>query len=177
MKRIHAPVEHIFESYQELVDEIDSQMVQLSRERLQNVLKCKAGCDDCCMQFSVLPLEAAIIAQALQNSKLPVLNEHEPGKCRLLFSGLCLVYGARPIICRTQGMPLGYVDEGAGSIEVSACLLNFPNEYPLTQGELLMMDGFNQRLAQLNLEYCRASGIDPSQRIALDDLLLYCGKV
>lgn len=169
--RLIAPAQHIREAYLELVGEIDRQMAQLVRDRFQDVLQCKAGCHDCCMRFSVLPLEAAILSEALNNSKLPATRDNEDGKCRLLVDSLCLVYVERPIICRTQGLPLGYVDETAGSIAVSACQLNFSDDHLFTYDELLLMDGFNRRLAELNFEYCHSAGVDPTQRIAIAKLL------
>jgi len=163
------PEEDIRKAYRQLVAEIDALAEKLGSERFCQVLRCKPGCADCCIAFSVLPLEAALVAEVLQAAGLS--ERRDPERCRLLSDDLCLVYEVRPIICRTQGLPLGYIDEAAGAIEVSACPLNFPDDYPLEHDDLLYMDDFNRRLAELNLRYCRSNGLDPAKRIPLADLL------
>ena len=120
------------------------------------------------MAFSVLPLEAAMLAEALAGQSLTVVRS--PDRCLLLRDGLCAIYALRPVICRTQGLALAYIDEAAERIEVSACPLNFPDAAPLEQEDLLFMDLFNERLAALNLRYCRLNGLAPERRIALADL-------
>ncbi|SHO42571.1 Putative zinc-or iron-chelating domain-containing protein [Desulfopila aestuarii DSM 18488] len=165
IKRLPAPAQHIREAYRQLVAEIDELARELATTRFPNVLQCRPGCDECCMCFSVLPLEAAILAEAMKDVQLPKHGNTE--KCVLLSGGLCQVYTARPIICRTQGLPLGYVDEFAGTIEVSACPLNFTDDYSFGEDDLLYMDDFNRRFVKLNHEYCRCVGLDPGGRIPL----------
>lgn len=156
-------------AYRELVADIEVMTEKFAQDRFRTILQCGPGCADCCIRFSVLPLEAAIVAEALQGQK-PIPRD-DGDKCLLLSGDLCQVYEVRPVICRTQGLPLGYIDEAAGTIEVSACPLNFPDDYPLTHDDLLYMDQFNSRLAALNLQYCRAAGLDPEKRIPLADLV------
>ena len=121
------------------------------------------------MPFAVLALEAAIIVHLLVPSQ--VVSPADEKKCLLLREGLCSVYEQRPIICRTQGLPLGYIDEEAGTIEVSACELNFTQSYPFTHDDLLFMDTFNRRLAGLNQQYCCSAGLRPERRIPISDLI------
>lgn len=123
----------------------------------------------CCMKFSVLPVEAALINETTRKVKLKQAGDDT--NCVLLLKDRCSIYDIRPIICRTQGLPIAYIDEDAGSIEVSACQLNFVNDYQFSQEDLLFMDQFNQRLAELNLQYCNVAGLDPQKRIALADLV------
>ena len=169
-QRLPVPAESIRGAYYQLIADLDTTITALAGNRFQSILRCGPGCSDCCMQFSVLPLEAAFIAEILQAKILVAGNDRE--KCLLLADDLCQVYEVRPVICRTQGLPLGYVDEVAGAIEVSACPLNFPDDFPLTHDDLLYMDQFNSRLAELNLQYCRATGLDSEKRIPLADLIL-----
>jgi Fe-S-cluster containining protein len=171
-KHMPSPDENIRAAYRQLVHDIDIMADTLTRERFSTVMQCRAGCSDCCVQFSVLPLEAALVAEMLGGRALSAKQENE--KCLLLSDDLCLVYEVRPIICRTQGLPLGYIDEEAGAIEVSACPINFPDDFPLSHDDLMFMDAFNQRLAELNLQYCRLAGLDPEVRIPLADLV-QCG--
>ena len=68
-------------------------------------------------------------------------------------------------------MALAYLDEESQSIEVSACRINFPEGFAFAQDDLLFMDSFNDRLAVLNIQYCRQAGLQPDCRIALSDIL------
>ncbi len=159
----------IMADYRELIEDIESMMKTLTAEHFSTVLQCRPGCSECCMQFSVLPLEAAILAteRNLQNN----IADRKSEKCLLLDNDLCTVYEIRPIICRTQGLALAYIDEEAGAIEVSACPLNFPDDFLFTHENVLYMDQFNQRLAELNLRYCQETGLAPETRVALADLV------
>jgi hypothetical protein len=67
-----------------------------------------------------------------------------------------------------------YIDTDR-TIEVSACPKNFPEECSFEQDDLFFMDGFNGRLAVLNLQYCRQAGLQPDCRIALADILAFLG--
>ena len=60
-----APDEAIRQEYLELVGEIDLCVRELTEGRLSARIGCRPGCADCCMAFSVLPLEAALLAEAL----------------------------------------------------------------------------------------------------------------
>lgn len=162
------PSKQIIDRYNELVAELDEVIAELCEKRFDE-LQCRPGCSDCCVRFSVLPLEAAIVKRVLHD--VHVEGDSGKEKCLLLKNDCCTVYDNRPIICRTQGLALGYVDEDAGAIEVSACPLNFPEDYPLTHEDLLFMDEFNSRLYELNLEFCAEVGLDPEKRIPLADLL------
>jgi Fe-S-cluster containining protein len=164
-----APDEAIRRQYLELVGEIDLCVRKLTEGRLSSRIRCRPGCADCCMTFSVMPLEAAMLAQALTRQLLTVVRP--PDRCLFLRDGLCTIYALRPVICRTQGLALAYIDEAAERIEVSACPLNFPEDAPLEHDDLLFMDLFNERLAALNLRYCRLNGLAPERRVALADLL------
>lgn len=159
------PSAEILEAYRQLVVELEEKIAEISSTSLHAPLRCGPGCDGCCMQFSVLPVEAALIAQAVAAKGLSLENNQKT--CVLLKDGLCSIYDLRPVICRTQGLPLAYIDEEAGAIEVSACPLNFPDDYPLSHEELLYMDPFNGRLAELNVRYCRENDLDPEKRIPL----------
>ncbi len=153
----------IVNSYTELVAELDLLISRL-QQRLQNFIVCGPGCSSCCTKFAVLPLEAALVpGSAGSSADLRGTGEF----CRYLVDNRCAIYPRRPIICRTQGMPIGYLDEAHGHIEVSACPLNFPPSHQFDYEDLLLLDAFNSRLAALNSDYCRAAGIDTDLRLPL----------
>jgi len=135
-------------------------------------LQCRPGCVDCCRPFSVLAVEAAALRAALaQLPPAPLARiraqadsqEH----CPFLVDKLCTVYQHRPLICRTQGLAIAYLDHDRQAIEVSACPLNFPadEDYEFTEPDLLFMDSFNGRLAEINHDFCACEGLSPEERI------------
>lgn len=138
-------------------------------QRFSGILHCRPGCSDCCIEFAVLPLEAALLQFVLHREKRPAARSLQENCCLLLENGHCSVYERRPVLCRTQGLALAYIDTDQ-TIEVSACPKNFPEEFPFEQEDLLFMDSFNDRLAVLNLQYCRQAGLQPDCRIALSDI-------
>jgi Fe-S-cluster containining protein len=85
--------------------------------------------------------------------------------CPLLDEGLCTVYANRPIVCRTQGMPLA-VDNGESTFELDYCRLNFENvppQFELLRSHVLNLDGTNQILAGVNLKLIQGEGLDPEE--------------
>ena len=83
----------------------------------------------------------------------------------MLSNDRCHIYAVRPVICRTQGLAIGYLDAEEGTLQVSCCPLNFPEDYDFSEEEILLLDEYNTRLAQLNQEYCRKAGINPLKRV------------
>ncbi len=156
--------------YRQLIEAIDNRVQELTAGRLSARIGCRPGCAGCCMAFSILPLEAAFLIQVLAGRSVRAAGRDD--RCVFLQGGLCTIYDKRPVICRTQGMALAYIDEAGQSVEVSACPLNFPEDEPLDQDDLLFMDPFDERLIALNLLYCRRHGLVPESRIALADLLV-----
>ena len=155
-------------AYYDLIANIDDLMATLIKERFRQTLNCRPGCAECCTNFSILPLEAALVKERLKQFE-PVEGK-EDNNCALLADNCCTIYDVRPIICRTQGLPIAYIDEGSSCIEVSACHLNFPDDHQFEQEDLLFMDQFNSRLVELNIQYCLAVGLASQQRIAIADL-------
>lgn len=163
------PDDSLKQDYALLVDELDRLIEKLSN-RLQDTIHCAPGCSSCCRPFSVLALEAAFMAAAVSGSEYRVQAQARP-TCSLLVRERCTRYHCRPIICRTQGLPIAYIDEDNEQIEVSACPLNFSEDYPFSHDDLLYLDSFNSKLAELNLRYCRANGLDATKRISIGSLV------
>jgi len=151
--------------YDRLIENLTGQIVRLGHILGQR-LHCRPGCADCCQPFSVFALEAAVIAGEARG----VILSPAPGVCAFLQDGLCRIYPFRPLICRSQGLPLAYVgdaDEERQCLEVSACPINFPADTEFAMEELLFLDEANQRLAALNILYCRDNRLDAGRRIPL----------
>jgi Fe-S-cluster containining protein len=80
-------------------------------------ITCHAGCSECCRRrFSVTRLEAEAIEEllaALPDDRRAALAERalrgDPGVCPALDAdGRCAVYAARPLICRSHGLPIRF---------------------------------------------------------------------
>lgn len=156
-----------------MVADVDTEVLRVSK-LYPNHIRCRSGCFDCCKSFSVFPIEAEIIRAALSQGVGCNVGFDNVGidiGCSLLADTLCSIYDSRPLICRTQGMPIGYVDHEQGVIEVSACELNFIGLEFNTQ-QLFMMDPFNERLQKINAYYCKLLKIDPWQRISIREITI-----
>ena len=84
--------------------------------------------------------------------------------CPMLIDDRCAIYESRPLICRTQGLPLLLEAEDGGA-EVDFCPLNFTAPEAtndLDEAHLVPLDDLNLKLALVNLRHCR------EQRIADD---------
>jgi hypothetical protein len=107
--------------------EIDREAARLEavhRERLA----CRRGCHACCVDdLSVFEIEAERIRRnhaELLRSGAP----HPEGACAFLDAGgACRIYEDRPYVCRTQGLPLRWLetDEAGTTLELrDICPLN-----------------------------------------------------
>jgi uncharacterized protein len=91
-------------------------------------LTCRAGCHDCCSDaLSVFEIEAAVIERH-HAELLSAGIANEEGGCAFLDErGECRVYEHRPYVCRTQGLPLRWLerDEDGEPAEIrDVCPLN-----------------------------------------------------
>lgn len=148
----------LFERYQIFIAGVAGQC-QAAFTAHGKAMRCRPGCADCCRPFSLLPLEMAVVRQAVRELDHPRLEalksrvSQESDRCPLLEEGLCVIYASRPLICRTQGFPLGYVDHEQEVVELSVCPLNFQEQQLLEKEALLYMDPLNEQLSRLNAEY------------------------
>lgn len=92
--------------------EVDAAVERLVRLH-GTALRCGPQCADCCMDgVTVFEVEAALIRREhaeLLRAGVP----HPAGACAFLDEqGACRIYAQRPYVCRTQGLPLRWLDEG-----------------------------------------------------------------
>ena len=138
------------------VDELCRPLEALHVDRL----RCGRGCAGCCLdELTVFEVEAAWIRQAVGEE----LRGQEPGAaggCAFLSAqGACRIYAARPYVCRTQGLPLRWLERGEDGEPVEyrdICPLNVVEDEPL---ELLSAESlwgigpFESKLAELQRAY------------------------
>ena len=109
------------------VDAAVGPLERLHAERLQ----CRRGCHDCCVDgITVFEVEAERIRE--RHAELLETGEpHPEGRCAFLDGeGGCRIYADRPYVCRTQGLPLRWLDEDAEKRDI--CPLN-DRGTPLTE--------------------------------------------
>jgi uncharacterized protein len=89
-------------------------------------------------------------------------------RCPLLGNHRCLLYAARPIICRTHGLPIIY-SEGSER-KVDCCPLNLgEGEQPLSGSAIIDLDRLNTLLVAVNalfLAHADACGLPERLTIA-----------
>lgn len=138
----------------------------------EGALACRAGCAGCCADdLTVFEIEAAVIERR-HGALLEAGAPHAAGACAFLDGeGRCRVYDARPYVCRTQGLPLRWLERDVDGAPVEArdvCPLNLEGVDLAEQpAEALWTVGpFEQRLAE------RQAAVDGGEgrRVALRDL-------
>ena len=91
--------------------EVDARVAEVAARHGAR-LRCTRGCAACCVDgLTVFEIEAERIrrshAQLLRGGEL-----HPAGGCALLDAGgACRIYPDRPYVCRTQGLPLRWLEE------------------------------------------------------------------
>ncbi len=136
-------------------------------------LQCRRGCAGCCVDdLTVTRIEAEGIRRA--HPELLASGEPHPvGACAFLDgAGACRVYAERPLVCRTQGLPLRlFFEDEAGEIEErrDICPLNQAGGPPLDRlsDDALWLVGVHElRLTTLD----EAHGGSEETRVRLRDL-------
>jgi len=92
--------------------EVDRRSGALAR-RHAGRLKCERGCWGCCVDgLTVFEVEAERIRRA-HSELLESGPPHPAGACAFLDAdGACRIYADRPYVCRTQGLPLRWLEGG-----------------------------------------------------------------
>lgn len=149
-------VENIhFSEYKTLVNKIDKVTAKLEKIHHKH-MQCKKGCDLCCIDFSIFPVEYYSILNKLKKENVipEPAEKSENDVCLFLKNHSCTIYQHRPIMCRTHGFPLLYAND-EGDYELSACELNF-NEFDyenFTMENTLPQDKYNSKLFILNKQF------------------------
>ncbi len=163
--------------YRELVARVDAFFARVHAAH-RAAMRCGPGCDGCCRAGpTVTPIEAEAIRRWLADATAETRAALErraradlPNRCVALDeSGRCLVYPARPLICRSHGLPIRMRDAD-GVPFVATCLENFTTGLP---GDEMTLD--QETLSTILLALNRAlapDALEEPQRVALRELLL-----
>lgn len=144
-----------FDKYLALRKEIGRRSEYLEDAHIKHI-NCKNGCDLCCMDYSIFPVEFYFILSELKKKQRdPDWKNKENGKaCVFLKNSSCTIYNHRPIICRTHGLPLLFANDD-GDWELSVCDLNF-TEFDFEEFEMentFPQDKYNSKLFILNKDF------------------------
>lgn len=133
-------------------------------------LHCRRGCSACCVDdLTVFEVEAEPIRRQ-HEELLASGTPHAEGACAFLDDeGACRIYAERPYVCRTQGLPLRWLEErDHDEVELrDICSLNDEGE-PIEELEpdaCWTIGPFEERLARLQLAVT-----DAPTRVRLRDL-------
>ncbi|KAF0218836.1 MAG: hypothetical protein FD174_2619 [Geobacteraceae bacterium] len=142
-------------NYRNLVAKVDELCRRIAGEFGEH-LACRAGCDGCCRHISLFRVEGIALAAAvneLPGEKAGLIRERaraasSEGPCPLLEDGLCILYAARPIICRTHGFPI-LTTQGNEQL-VDFCPMNFRNMSSLPGNAVIDLDRLNTALISVD---------------------------
>lgn len=169
--------------YEALREKVDAFAREVTARREDVV--CRAGCSGCChARLSVSDVEADALRAALSEpspearARLEAQLERpdDDPRCVLLGDdGRCAAYAGRPLVCRTQGLPLRYP---AGTVPVEAlrasaggdvtwCPLNFESAPP-EPGDVLDAERVDVMLALVNREHTST----PTRRTPIETIVL-----
>ena len=123
-----------------------------------------------CFRLKHLPCHGPSVAWMPYTVK-KFLGRHEQTDraCPLLVDHVCMVYEARPIICRTHGYPLYMEKEGRAMVDF--CPKNFKGVKKLDRADMLDLDRMNTLLTAVNNHFiaCFEDGLP--DRIPVDQAL------
>jgi len=160
-----------FEELLKLHGAIDVMVEQIVRVHASR-LECRRGCCECCSdELSVFDIEAERIRRSCGDF-LQQEQPHPAGRCAFLNTdGDCRIFPHRPYVCRTQGLPLRWIDEdGSGELveHRDICPLNEPGPsiVGLPPEQCWTIGAVEGRLATLQAEH----GQGRLERVALRDL-------
>ena len=159
--KIRPEVDWDFTGFGKLLAAVDAKSAK-QESALAGQIACKAGCHHCCRRIpSILPVEWAWIkASGLDPATgLPSAGHHlrsdlhpdEP-LCGLLDArGLCTIYAARPLICRTHGLLI--LSENG----LDHCPWNFSELEEIDEDLVFHLENLHETLVRLNLAFLRKS--------------------
>ena len=170
----------VYKDYQDFIHNVDVKVEQLTKLHADN-MKCGRGCDLCCLDFSVFPVEFYYIKEQMKQTAPELLAQgtlpaSESKWCVLLKDRACSIYPLRPYICRTHGLPLVYMSETSDEMELSFCEENFTevdDDY-FEIDNVWEQDSLNSELFMINQRFLAQNpqlNLDPITLIPLRDLI------
>ena len=121
--------------YHELAAKVDGFFARVSGRHGED-MQCGSGCSDCChVRLTVTAIEACALRDEIaswdegRRAALHANAAASSGHCAALDGrGRCLVYAARPFVCRSHGAPVRMSSRSLPVIE--SCFRNFVTVTP-----------------------------------------------
>lgn len=148
--------------YRDLQKRVDEKFAEIHRAQAEH-MACRSGCHSCCkpdLTLSLLEAEAirSYLAEHPETAARAQQAEAEDpfrGKrCSFLAAtGDCTIYEARPLVCRSHGLPLQFSQPAEPETKIrDACELNFATVKlgELPSAMVLNQDTIHMLLALLN---------------------------
>ncbi|MDD5284893.1 MAG: YkgJ family cysteine cluster protein [Desulfuromonadaceae bacterium] len=156
---------HLLDNYRQLITKIDS-LCRGIESALGEQITCSEGCSSCCTSLTLFPVEAAALRDALDalpSEEAEVIRQHvarnsSSERCPLLSHHRCLLYIARPIICRTHGLPITYTEDQQHKSD--CCPLNMTEAGPVSGANVIDLDILNTLLVAVNSLYLSQTEAD-----------------
>ena len=148
-------MDDLLENYCHLVARVDA-LCQGIEKSLREQITCAEGCSACCTSITLFPVEAVALNSALEampteeaaDIRLYVSEHAGDERCPLLHHHRCLLYAARPIICRTHGLPIIYTENDQQRVD--CCPLNMDQCESLPGSVVIDLDRLNSVLVAVN---------------------------
>ncbi len=176
---LDSPNGDLLENYRRLISRVD-ELCRRIEAQFRSVIACTDGCDGCCRHLSLFPVEAVALALSLQELPLPdrlriaqrAADSLPTDPCPLLDQHRCTLYQARPLICRTHGLPL--LIRRDDKRQVDYCPLNFRGLSSLPGGAIIDLDKLNQTLVAVNLRFTTMAALTSpwAERLTIGQALL-----
>ena len=149
---------HLLDNYKRLITRIDA-LCSAIESALGEQITCTEGCSSCCTAITIFPVEAAALRDTLdalpkqeaESIRRHVAQNASGERCPLLSHDHCLFYRARPIICRTHGLPITYTE--ANQQKSDCCPLNMTETDTVSGANVVDLDKLNALLVAVNALY------------------------
>ncbi|HEY8143103.1 MAG TPA: YkgJ family cysteine cluster protein [Kofleriaceae bacterium] len=166
--------------YLELCGKVDGFFDRV-KARHGDQMQCAAGCHACCLGgLTVTSVEAeeirgalaALSVDARERAAARAAAEDRTRCAALEEDGRCAIYPARPLVCRSHGLPIRMASE-RGLPVVSACELNFTARGPAAADGDCILDQttLSLTLGAIARAHADEVGGDLAERVSLADLL------
>ena len=157
--------------FEELARKVDSFFARVS-VRHGTDMQCATGCSDCChVRLSITAVEAAairaLVATWSTERRRNLADAGPTDRCAALDpAGRCKIYDARPLVCRSHGVPIRMRQGGLPVIQ--ACHRNFRDTTPDPD---CVLDQATLSATLLAVDVAEAPGGAPGDRVDLTGLL------
>jgi Fe-S-cluster containining protein len=166
-----------------LAERVDREFAAI-RQRQQGWIECRAGCSDCCRaRLSITRVEEAFLRRhlaALSELERAELARRAGDETREMCpaldpAGHCQVYEARPLICRSFGVPLRRRREVSlvNPPLVDVCDKNFVGTSlkVLPDEDVFEQTSLEAEVSEIDAVYCERNGLPRGERVPIAQIL------